>query len=92
VFAQLSVLDGANLMTTMRTPAEDAALSAFIDAATSDADPGYPQGAFDAAEWSRTITPREGHKALKLNRHRTVERKAAYRAKSDPAVSGCFGG
>ena len=38
-------LDGANLMTTMRTPAEDAALSAFIDAATSDADPGYPHGA-----------------------------------------------
>jgi hypothetical protein len=32
-------------MTTMRTPAEDAALSAFIDAATSDADPGYPHGA-----------------------------------------------
>lgn len=31
-------------MTTMRTPAEDAALSAFIDAATSDADPRYPQG------------------------------------------------
>jgi hypothetical protein len=26
----------------MRTPAEDAVLSAFIDAATSDADPGYP--------------------------------------------------
>jgi hypothetical protein len=22
-------------------------------------------GAFNAAEWSRTITPREGHKALK---------------------------
>lgn len=35
----------ANLMTTMRTPAENAALSAFIDAATSDADPGYPRGA-----------------------------------------------
>jgi hypothetical protein len=32
-------------MTTMRTPAEDVALSAFIDAATSDADPGYPHGA-----------------------------------------------
>jgi hypothetical protein len=32
-------------MTTMRTPAEKAALSAFIDAATSDADPGYPHGA-----------------------------------------------
>jgi hypothetical protein len=32
-------------MTTMRTPAENAALSAFIDAATSDGDPGYPHGA-----------------------------------------------
>ena len=30
---------------TMPTPAEDAALSAFIDAATSDDDPGYPHGA-----------------------------------------------
>jgi hypothetical protein len=30
---------------TMPTPAEDAALSAFIDAATSDEDPGYPHGA-----------------------------------------------
>jgi len=30
---------------TMRTPAEEAALSAFIDAATSDDDPGYPYGA-----------------------------------------------
>jgi hypothetical protein len=29
----------------MRTPAGDAALSAFIDAATSDADPDYPHGA-----------------------------------------------
>jgi len=29
----------------MPTPAEDAALSAFIDAATSDEDPGYPYGA-----------------------------------------------
>ncbi len=29
---------------TMRTPAENAALSTFIDAATSDADPGYPHG------------------------------------------------
>jgi hypothetical protein len=29
---------------TMPTPAEDAALSAFIDAATSDDDPGYPHG------------------------------------------------
>jgi hypothetical protein len=29
----------------MRTPAEKAALSAFIDAATSDTDPGYPRGA-----------------------------------------------
>jgi hypothetical protein len=28
----------------MRTAAEEAALSAFIDAATSDADPGYPRG------------------------------------------------
>jgi hypothetical protein len=25
-------------------------------------------GAFNAAEWSRTITPREGHKALNLAR------------------------
>lgn len=32
-------------MRTMRTPAEKAALSAFIDAATSDTDPGYPNGA-----------------------------------------------
>jgi hypothetical protein len=32
-------------MTTMRAPAEEAALSAFIDAATSDDDPGYPHGA-----------------------------------------------
>lgn len=32
-------------MKTMRTPAEEAALSAFIDAATSDDDPGYPHGA-----------------------------------------------
>jgi hypothetical protein len=32
-------------MTTMPTPAEKAALSAFIDAATSDIDPGYPHGA-----------------------------------------------
>jgi hypothetical protein len=30
---------------TMPTPAEDAALSTFIDAATSDDDPGYPHGA-----------------------------------------------
>ena len=29
----------------MRTPAENDALLAFIDAATSDADPGYPYGA-----------------------------------------------
>ena len=29
----------------MQTPAEQAALSAFVDAATSDADPGYPHGA-----------------------------------------------
>jgi len=29
----------------VRTPAEEAALSAFIDAAMSDADPGYPHGA-----------------------------------------------
>lgn len=28
----------------MRTPAENAALFTFIDAATSDADPGYPYG------------------------------------------------
>jgi hypothetical protein len=32
-------------MTTMPTPAEKAALSAFIDAATSDVDPDYPHGA-----------------------------------------------
>lgn len=32
-------------MTTMPTPAEKAALSAFIDSATSDVDPGYPHGA-----------------------------------------------
>ena len=30
---------------TMPTPAEDAALAAFIDAAISDEDPGYPCGA-----------------------------------------------
>jgi len=41
-----------------------------------------------AAEWSRTITPLSGHKALKLTRHRTAKRKTAYRAKSIPAVSG----
>ncbi len=29
----------------MTTPAEKAALSAFIDSATSDVDPGYPRGA-----------------------------------------------
>jgi len=29
----------------MRTPAEKAALSRFVDAATSDADPGYQHGA-----------------------------------------------
>jgi hypothetical protein len=29
----------------MRTPAEKAALLAFVDAATSDAGPGYPYGA-----------------------------------------------
>ena len=29
----------------MRTPPENAALLAFIDAATNDADPGYPHGA-----------------------------------------------
>jgi hypothetical protein len=32
-------------MTTMRTPAENTALSAFMGPATSDADPGYPYGA-----------------------------------------------
>lgn len=32
-------------MKTMRTHAEEAALTAFIDAATSDEDPGYPHGA-----------------------------------------------
>jgi hypothetical protein len=32
-------------MTMMPTPAEKAALSAFIDSATSDVDPGYPHGA-----------------------------------------------
>jgi len=32
-------------MTAMRTPAEKAAMSAFIDAATNDVDPGYPHGA-----------------------------------------------
>lgn len=32
-------------MTAMHTPAEKAALSTFIDAATNDADPGYPYGA-----------------------------------------------
>ena len=34
-----------DLKSTMRTPAERAAPVAFIDAATSDADPGYPHGA-----------------------------------------------
>jgi hypothetical protein len=29
----------------MNTPAEEAVLSAFVDAATSDGDPGYPNGA-----------------------------------------------
>lgn len=32
-------------MTTMRTPAENAALSTFIDSAVRDDDPGYPNGA-----------------------------------------------
>jgi hypothetical protein len=45
-------------------------------------------GAFNAAERSRTSTPREGHKALKLTRRRLLERKTAYRAKSIPAESG----
>lgn len=40
-------------MTTMRTPPEDAALSAFVDAATSDDDPGYPHGAAFIA-WQET--------------------------------------
>jgi hypothetical protein len=34
-----------NLKTTMRTAAEEAALSAFVAAAASDSDPGYPNGA-----------------------------------------------
>lgn len=38
---------------TMPTPAEDAALSTFIDAATSDDDPGYPHGAAFIA-WQQT--------------------------------------
>ena len=40
-------------MTTMRTPAENAALSAFIDAATSDDDLGYPHGVAFIA-WQQT--------------------------------------
>jgi len=32
-------------MTTMPTPAERVALSAFVESATSDVDPGYPYGA-----------------------------------------------
>jgi len=40
-------------MTTMRTPAENAALSAFIDAAVHDDDPGYPNGAAFIA-WQET--------------------------------------
>jgi hypothetical protein len=40
-------------MTTMRTPAENAALSTFIDAATSDDDPGYPHGVAFIA-WQQT--------------------------------------
>jgi hypothetical protein len=41
-----------------------------------------------AAEWSRTITGVSTHKALKLNMHRLLERKMAYRAKSHPIVTG----
>jgi hypothetical protein len=40
-------------MTIMRTPAENAALSAFVDAAVSDDDPGYPNGAAFIA-WQET--------------------------------------
>ena len=59
-------------MTTMRTrtPAEKAALSAFIDAATNDAALGYPNGA--ASSLGRTPQtgrvlwryPREGRPAV----------------------------
>ena len=46
-------------------------------------------GAFvGAAEWSRTITPRKGHKPLKPLRVRSAERNPACRAKSDPATTG----
>lgn len=45
-------------------------------------------GAFDAAEWSRTITGVSTHKALKLKPCRLLERKMACRAKSNPAKSG----
>jgi hypothetical protein len=38
----------------MRTPAENAALFAFIDAATSDTDPGYPYGAA-LIPWQETL-------------------------------------
>lgn len=40
-------------MMTMRTPSEDAALSAFVDAATSDDDLGYPHGVAFIA-WQET--------------------------------------
>lgn len=40
----MSRVPRANLE-TVPTPAEEAALSAFIDASLSDEDPGYPHGA-----------------------------------------------
>jgi hypothetical protein len=45
-------------------------------------------GAFDAAEWSRTITGVSAHKALKLPQHRLLEPNPHSRAKSYPADSG----
>jgi hypothetical protein len=38
-------MERTNLMKTMRNSAEETALSTFIDAATSDEDLGYPNGA-----------------------------------------------
>jgi hypothetical protein len=52
----------------MRTPAENAALFAFIDAATSDTDPGYPHGAA-FIPWQETLKTN-----LKTGRRLTASR------------------
>lgn len=67
----------------MRTQAEDAALSAFIDAATSDADPGYPHGAA-FIPWQET---RQTDRILWRYLHEVLQRIAvevSYRRKEAP--------